>query len=119
VTDPFADLPEAPVAEEDVPKVKEKKPKQRSFFDCLTVIYKSKDLTQMENDISASNFGTMYSKYMVQRYLSFHQPYLNIIQDHQHELEMMTNEMHYRFLMKVIPQNKYLWIKYKAKKKKK
>jgi hypothetical protein len=119
--DPFADLPDAPVVEEKVDgrKKKSKGPKQRSFFDCLTVIYKTKDEHQMEDDIASSNFGTMYSPYMCQRYLSMHPPYLKLIQDQQHVLEAMDAKSHYRYLFKLIPKNPRLWIKYIAKKKSK
>lgn len=114
--DIFADLPSAEPVEVVEEKVKANK---RSFFECLTVIYKTKNEQQMESDIAETNFGTFYSKYMVQRYLSFYPPYLKLIQNHQHVLEAMSPENHYRFLFKIIPAQPRLWIKYVAKKKRK
>ena len=115
MVDPFAELPTVET-EEEIPKEKSKKPKGRSFFDCLRVIYQTKDATQMENDIGMDNFDSFYSKYMVNRYLSMVPEYLDIIRNCQLSMESMTNEMHYRFLFKVIPQRRNLWIKYISKK---
>ena len=93
--------------------------KKRSFFDCMKNIVQAKNKDILESDISSSTFDTMYSKYMVQRYISMHQPFMKLINNHQIALETMTNEIHYRFLFKVIPQNRNLWIKYISKGKKK
>ena len=75
----------------------------------------------MENDIAGADFGTVYSKYMVQRYISMESNYLSLIQEHQDALENMTNEMHYRYLMKILPKRHNPYIPYisKGKKKKK
>lgn len=122
--DIFADLPsDRSVLEEresDLLKLDRSREKSgRTFFDCLKVIYQTKDVQQMESDISEPNFNTFYSKYMCQRYLSFCPVYLDLIKNYQHVLESMSNENHYRFLVKIIPKNPRLWIRYIAKKKRK
>ena len=93
--------------------------KKRSFFDCMKNIVQAKNKDILESDISSPTFDTMYSKYMVQRYISMYPAYMKFIDKHQIALESLSNEMHYRFLFKVIPQNRNLWIKYISKGKKK
>ena len=92
--------------------------KKKSFFDCLRVIYQSKDKDQMEADLAREDFDSFYSKYMIHRYLSMHDEFLELLEKYQIVLENMNPKSHYRFLMKVIPQRRRLWIKYISKKKK-
>lgn len=90
--------------------------KKRTFFDCLKVILNTKNKEQMELDINNPHFDSIYDKFMIMRYLSMHVSCLLSIKEIQQSLENLTNEQHYRFLFKVIPQKPRLFIKYISKK---
>lgn len=110
--DIFADLPSSEPIEEVEEKIKINK---KSFFDYLKNIYQTKDPQLLESDISDRSFNSSYSKWMIHRYLSFHKPFMEIIKNQQHILESMDNEQHYRYLFHIIPQNRFLFIKYVKK----
>ena len=99
--------------------VKTKTQQRRSFFDVTKTIINTKDFDQMEADISSQDFKSIYTSYMILRYLSMTPEFLDIIKSHQSTLESMDRETQYRFLMKVIPQRRNLWTKYISKGKKK
>ena len=91
---------------------------KRTFFDCLKNITNTKDESIMESDIKDPTFRSMFSTYMILRYLSMVSEYLNIIKDHQQAIQSMNPESVYRFLFKVIPQRRNPYIQYISKKKK-
>lgn len=86
-----------------------------TIFDILDNIVKTKSNDLYKNHIKADDFEKTYNLYMIIKWLSMNtnKGILSKLTEYQSIIENITDkELHYKILLKVIPQNKNIFLKY-------
>ena len=86
-----------------------------TIFDILDNILKTKSSDLYENHIKSEDFFKTYNLYMIIKWLSMNanKAILSALTEYQSTLENITDrELHYKLLIKIIPQNRNIFLKY-------
>jgi len=86
-----------------------------TLFDILNNILKFKSEEDYNKHISSSDFYKIYNTYMIYRWLSMCDKVevIKTLSENQCILEnIKTAELHYKLLLKIIPKQKFITLKY-------
>lgn len=86
-----------------------------TLFDILNNILKFKSEEDYNKHISSSDFYKIYNMYMIYRWLSMCDKVevIKTLSENQCILEnIKTSELHYKLLLKIIPKQKFVTLKY-------
>lgn len=86
-----------------------------TIFDILDNIVKTKSNDLYINHIKSDDFEKTYNLYMIIKWLSMNtnKSILSKLTEYQSIMENITDkELHYKLLLKIIPQNRNIFLKY-------
>jgi len=86
-----------------------------TIFDILDNIVKTKSNVLYKEHIEADEFYQLYNTYMIIKWLSMNtnKSILQKLTSYQSIMENITDkELHYKLLLKIIPQNRNIFLKY-------
>lgn len=86
-----------------------------TIFDILENIIKTKSNDLYNNHIKSNDFEKTYNLYMIIKWLSMNtnKSILSKLTEYQSIMEnIIDKDLHYKLLLKIIPQNKNIFLKY-------